>query len=219
MNKIYLFLVGPGVWIAVLVCVGGLLAKGIYLALLARKQDHVVYDYMSPRYASRSLWHWLIPYNSVNMRQQSLFTLVSFAFHISLLMTPLFCLAHVILFYESWGVGWWALPAAAADIMTLVVIGACIFFFLRRLMQADVAYLTSPMDLGLIILVSLPFVTGFWAQHSILGSPWMSILHVFSGELLLVVIPFTRLSHALSFFITRSYMGSEFGAVRHAQDW
>jgi hypothetical protein len=37
--------------------------------------------------------------------------------------------------------------------------------------------------------------------------------------LLLMVIPFTRLSHMLFFFFSMAYMGSEFGAVRNARDW
>jgi nitrate reductase gamma subunit len=45
------------------------------------------------------------------------------------------------------------------------------------------------------------------------------ILHIISGEVMLVAIPFTRLSHMLFAPLTRAYMGSEFGGVRHAKDW
>jgi hypothetical protein len=47
----------------------------------------------------------------------------------------------------------------------------------------------------------------------------MGIIHILSGEIMLVAIPFTRLSHMIFFAFTRGYMGSEFGAVRHAKDW
>ena len=36
------------------------------------------------------------------------------------------------------------------------------------------------------------------------------------GEIMLVAIPFTRLSHMIFSPLTRAYMGSEFGKVRHA---
>ncbi len=36
---------------------------------------------------------------------------------------------------------------------------------------------------------------------------------------MLVAIPFTRLSHMLFAPLTRAYMGSEFGGIRHAKDW
>ncbi len=40
-----------------------------------------------------------------------------------------------------------------------------------------------------------------------------------AGELMLVAIPFTKLSHMLVFAFTRAYMGSEFGSVRNSRDW
>lgn len=43
--------------------------------------------------------------------------------------------------------------------------------------------------------------------------------HDLSGEIMLVAIPFTRLSHMIFSVFTRAYMGSEFGGVRHARDW
>jgi nitrate reductase gamma subunit len=47
----------------------------------------------------------------------------------------------------------------------------------------------------------------------------MIIIHITSGAVFLLVIPWTRLVHMIWFAFTRSYMGSEFGAVRHARDW
>ena len=45
------------------------------------------------------------------------------------------------------------------------------------------------------------------------------VAHVLAGEIMLVAIPFTRLSHMLFSPLTRAYMGSEFGGIRHARDW
>ena len=47
----------------------------------------------------------------------------------------------------------------------------------------------------------------------------MMIAHIVSGEIMLIAIPFTRLSHMIFSPLTRAYMGSEFGNVRHAKDW
>jgi hypothetical protein len=47
----------------------------------------------------------------------------------------------------------------------------------------------------------------------------MMSLHVLAGDIMLAAIPFTRLSHMILSPFTRAYMGSEFGAVRHARDW
>jgi nitrate reductase gamma subunit len=47
----------------------------------------------------------------------------------------------------------------------------------------------------------------------------MVIAHILAGEVMLVAIPFTRLSHMVFSPLTRAYMGSEFGKVRMARDW
>ena len=67
--------------------------------------------------------------------------------------------------------------------------------------------------------MAAPFITGFLAYHQWFAYPVLMILHVITGEIMLVAIPFTRLSHMLFAPLTRAYMGSEFGKVRHARDW
>ena len=47
----------------------------------------------------------------------------------------------------------------------------------------------------------------------------VAISHIVAGEVMLVAIPFTRLSHMIFAPFTRAYMGSEFGKIRHAADW
>ena len=67
--------------------------------------------------------------------------------------------------------------------------------------------------------LAAPFVTGFVAYHQWINYPLFLNLHILSGEIMLAAIPFTRLSHMIFAPFTRAYMGSEFGAVRHAKDW
>jgi nitrate reductase gamma subunit len=219
MIPFYNFITGPLAWTAFLMFIGGTLFRIIQMAVFARKKDIAVYAYMSPYHASRSILHWIVPYASTNMRMHPLFTFVSFVFHICLLAIPLFLLAHVVLVKESWDVSWWVLPELLADVMTIAVVAACIFFAVRRRTQREVRFLTSASDFALLALVVTPFITGFWAQHQYIGFQYITIVHILSGELLLAAIPFTRLSHMFMFPFTRGYMGSEFGAVRHAQDW
>jgi nitrate reductase gamma subunit len=101
----------------------------------------------------------------------------------------------------------------------VLVIGGCIFFLVRRLVLTEVKFLTSPSDFVLIAVVLAPFITGFWSYHQWIGYRYMTIAHMLAGEIMLAAIPFTRLSHMLFFPFTRGYMGSEFGAIRHAKDW
>jgi len=219
MHDVYAFVTGPLVWVSFIIFFGGSLYRFISMAILAKKKDPMVYAYWSPYYAFRSIFHWIIPFASTNWRKNPFFTIVTFAFHLCLLIVPIFLFAHVILWKQAWDVSWWFISDGGADFMTLVVIGGCIFFLVRRIIQPEVKYLTAPSDFIILAIVAAPFITGFWTHHQWIGYKVMGIAHILSGEIMLTTIPFTRLSHMIFFAFTRGYIGSEFGAIRHARDW
>lgn len=214
----YEFVRGPLVWIAFIGFFGGLLYRIITMARLAKK-DKVVYATFDAKYGLRSLVHWAIPFAGRNTRMRPVYTILSYAFHICVLVTPLFLMGHAVLWQESWGFRWWSLPEGVADVMTLVVIFACLFFIVRRLVRPEVRNVTYSSDFLLVLVVMAPFVTGFVAHQQWLPNKPMLIAHMISGALWLLLIPWTRLVHMIWFAFTRAYMGSEFGAVRHARDW
>jgi nitrate reductase gamma subunit len=219
MHAIYAFVAGPLAWAAFLLFFGGLLVRVVQLLVRVNKTEKFIFTYMSWKYSLRSIFHWIIPFGTVNWRRHPVLTVVTFLFHICLLAVPIFLLAHVVLVDETWWLSWWALPDGAADALSLIVIAGCLFFLIRRLTRPEVKFVTDASDYILLIVVAAPFITGFLAYHQWVGVRWMTILHMFSGEVMLAAIPFTRLSHMIFSVFTRAYMGSEFGKVRHAQDW
>lgn len=219
MHSVYAFVSGPLVWAAFIIFIGGSLYRLVSMAILARKKDGVVFEYFSFKYALRSIFHWIIPFASTNWKRNPWLTIVTFAFHISLIFTPIFLMAHIILIKESWDISWWAMPDGLADVLTVVVIACCVFFFFRRRMVREVNYLTSTSDYVILAIVALPFITGFWTYHQWPATELMGILHIVSGCVMLAIIPFTKLSHMIFFPFTRGYIGSEFGGIRHANDW
>jgi nitrate reductase gamma subunit len=219
MHSLYEFVSGPLVWLAFVLFIGGSLYRLISLLVLVHKKEKFIYSYMSLKYGLRSIWHWSIPFATVNMRRHPALTIVAFAFHICLILAPLFLLAHVTLIEESWDVNWWTLPEGVAEFMTLIVIAACLFFLVRRLVNPEVQYVTSASDYIILAIVAAPFITGILAYYQWFAYQTFMILHILTGEVLLVAIPFTRLSHMITAPLTRAYMGSEFGGVRHARDW
>jgi nitrate reductase gamma subunit len=72
----------------------------------------------------------------------------------------------------------------------------------------------------ILAIAAAPFITGFFAFHQI-GLPYrpMLMLHMLLGEIMLIAVPFTRLSHMLYFWLTRAHTGSEFGVFRHSKDY
>jgi len=220
MNAAYEFVTGPLAWLAWGIFLLGSAYRLVSMYQLAKAKDTSAIAFMSWGYSLRSIINWLIPFNALGWRKNPLMTLGTFAFHICLLGAPIFLVAHVMLWDQSFGVSYVTIPDQVADIMTLVVIAACLYFAGRRIVQPEVRYITTCQDWVALVIVLAPFLTGFLAYHqALLDYQLMIILHVVAGEIMLAAIPFTRLSHMVFVVFTRAYMGSEFGGVRHARDW
>jgi nitrate reductase gamma subunit len=219
MNSLYNFVSGPLAWVAFSIFIVGSFYRVISLLVMVHKKERFIYSYMSWKYSLRSILHWIIPFAATNWKKHPAVTIVTFAFHLSLIITPIFLLAHVVLWDEAFSLSWWSLPDGLAIFMTLIVVGGCVFFLVRRLVSPEVQYVTSASDYVILAIVAAPFLTGFLAYYQWFGYQFFTILHIVAGEVMLVAIPFTRLSHMLFSPLTRAYMGSEFGGVRHARDW
>jgi nitrate reductase gamma subunit len=215
----YAFLTGPALWATFIIFIGGLIFRVAFLAGLSRERDRVFYNHAESQWALRSILHWLIPWGSASMRSQPVFTLVFFVFHLCLLAVPLFLCAHNLLWDQSFGVSLWSMPDAWSDILTMVFMGSAAFLFIRRLARPEVRILTSAWDYALLLLTALPFVTGFLAYHQWGPYEVMLILHVLSSEILLIVIPFSKLGHVILFFFSRTFIGFEMGGRRGARSW
>ena len=216
--SIYNLVRGPFVWIAFLVFIGMSAYKVRRLYLMA-KNEKVVLPSLKWEATGKSILHWIIPFGSRNWVIRWPITITTFVFHIGLVFTPIFLLSHNILWHESWGISWWALPENVADIMTLLVIVTSVIFFMRRIFAPEVKFVTSADDFLILAISFFPFLTGFLAYHEwLLPYKPMLILHILFGELMLVAIPFTRLAHMFYFFMTRAFMGSQ-TAGWGGKDW
>ena len=214
----YSILSGPFVWVVFIVFVVGMACK-LYGMLRLAKKDKVVYPYMSARHSFRSLLHWVVPFAGRNMRLRPEMTIIAFAFHIGLVITPIFLLGHNVMLERAFGFRLWTLSEGAADFWTLTVIFCGVFFLIRRLIVTEVRFVTTGSDYWLLAIAVAPFITGYMAHHQWLPYNTILSVHIACGGIMLVAIPFSRLSHMLYFPFTRAYMGSEFGAVRNARDW
>lgn len=214
----YEFSRGPLVWIAFIILIVGSIYRIISTIRTARK-DKVVLPYMRWHYGLRSIMHWTVPFGARNMRIRPVFVVLSYLFHICLLLTPILTVGHVMLWKESWGLSWWTLPDSLSKVMSVIVIIGGVAFLMRRISNPTVRFVSSTSDFVLLTLVLAPFITGLMAYYQILNYELIIILHMWTGAAWMAMIPFTRISHMLFFPLTRAYMGCEFGFVRKARDW
>jgi nitrate reductase gamma subunit len=219
MNELYDFLSGPALWAAFIVFIIGLVVRVAYLFGLSRERDRVFYNHVDLKWALRSIGHWLVPLGSVSLRAQPLFSIAFFVFHICLFGVPLFLLAHNTLWKEAFGIRIPSMSDSLADILTIVFMVTAVFLLVRRLVRPEVRILTTAWDYFLILLTSAPFLTGFLAYHQVGPYKLMLILHIFLSEILLVVIPFSKLGHIILFFPSRAFIGFEMGTRRGVRTW
>jgi nitrate reductase gamma subunit len=66
----------------------------------------------------------------------------------------------------------------------------------------------------ILALATSPFVTGLLARYEVGNYSFWLLAHILSGELLLVAIPFTKLSHIVLFFATRAQLGMDYAIKR-----
>ena len=212
----YEFISGPLMWVTFFVFVGGSCFKFGWFFWLA-KQDKPVFPRMGLKYSPCSFWIWIVNFFKTNFKKRPFLTLITVIFHLCLIITPVFLYSHIVLWYQAWDITWWALPDNISDIMTGIVIVCSLFFLFRRFFLTEVKYVNSFFDYVLIVLVIAPFITGLAAYHQWFLYEPMLIAHILSGQLFLMVLPFSRLGHMLFIFFTQAYMGSEFEAMRIAK--
>ena len=212
----YMFVEGPLLWIAFLTFIIGSLMRGAVFLLLSSKKDRIIYQHFSWKYVFSTLGRWLLPLNK-DVAKNPVFTIPAYIFHICLIVVPIWLAGHISLWEESrFGWSWSAIPDGLADWMTLIFLGIALFFLLRRIFSADIRLISAFSDYFLIVVTALPFLTGYFVTHGTLDSVGflgdnMQLIHMLSGEIMLILIPFTKLSHFILFFFSRGASGIEFG--------
>lgn len=214
----YAFVTGPLAWLSFIVFFAGIIYRIIwYFRGLSWQLDRVAYkEYMSYgiKGALRSIVAWLIPFGTHSWRFYPFFTIGVFTFHIGLLFTPLFIYGHNVLLQERFGFSLWSMPAGMADLMAGAVIVAALFIILRRNALPEVRIITKPYDYLVIAIAAAPFVTGLLAHYQVGNYNFWLITHILSGEIMLVSIPLTKLSHFIGFFLSRAQIGMDYGIKR-----
>ena len=214
----YEFVTGPLAWLSFGIFFIGLIYRLVwYIRGLNWQMDRVTYS-VNVAYgikgALRSIFFWLVPFGTHSWRYYPGFTVMVFVFHICLLFTPVFLVGHNVLLLERWGFSLPTLPEGLTDIMTMGVIVAAVFIILRRIALPEVRIITKPYDFLVLAIAVAPFLTGFLAYHQVGSYDFWIVAHVLAGEVMLVAIPFTKLSHFLLFFLSRAQLGMDYGIKR-----
>lgn len=222
LDSIYSFARGPMLWAAVLILCAGIAYRIYELYLLTSRKEKRLLPASAAKTAPSPEEQTL---DRLARFQQSAFAvhpvmfIVSILFHICLFAAPLLALGHSLEIYRSWGITPVSLPEPLIDAMTVVVLLCGLFFLMRRLMLPRVQAISTLADYVLLAAVMAPFLTGFFAYHHIFDYKTIITLHLLVGNIMLIVLPFTKIGHMVFFFFVRLLIGSEFGPGRGIREW
>jgi nitrate reductase gamma subunit len=147
-------------------------------------------------------------------------TIVSTIFHVLLIGMPIFVLGHNILLDNAFGVSIISLSESVSDFLTIVVIVCAGIFLYRRLFLDRVKAITTWADYLFLFLAAAPFITGFFAYHQVFENYKLIIsLHIISGELMLMAVPFTKFVHMIYLVIIRFTVKSEYSLGKGNRTW
>lgn len=148
------------------------------------------------------LWQtvkWLFPFGKL-WSKRPVYSTVSFVFHLGLIPVPLFVAAHVLLWKGTVGFAWPALPQTVADWLTLAVIVAGLALVAGRVFHRGARGISRPQEFVWPMLLVVPFLTGYLCSNAPLAPDayqWSMLLHVYTGDLIMVMIPFTKIAHCV----------------------
>lgn len=214
----YDFLTGPMLWLTFIVSFGGLLVRVIlYIKGLDQQLDRVAYRAhlaYGLKGAFKSIISWLNPVGARCWRIRPGFTFLFFMFHIGLLLTPVFLAAHNVMLQDALGFSFPALPSFLADTLAWIVVVGGVFMVLRRIAFPEVRILTTAHDYLILVIAVAPFVTGLIARYAVGDYQFWLLAHIICGEIWLLSLPFTKLSHCVLFFMSRAQIGMDYGIKR-----
>lgn len=154
---------------------------------------------------AREAASWAVPVRHL-IPGTRFFSVTSYLFHIGVIVVPLFLADHIVLWERFLGTGLPAIGEQLADYLSLFTVLCIILLFGCRLFIARLRSMSKFMDYALLVLIFIPFASGYLASHpNVNPFPWdiSMLIHLMSANLLLIVVPFTKLSHVVLFFFDR----------------
>ncbi len=231
-DAVYRFLAGPMVWISFGLFFAGLAWRTYAFFSFTKKREKLLFPKKVKKVKRkkdiRSLHAWgtEIYDRGVDWVRTSVagthpvMTIVMVVFHVLLFVIPIFLLAHNTMADNGvLGFGLPAFPEGFSDFLTVIMLLCLGVFLFRRIFLRRVRSITSGYDYFVLLVTAAPFITGFIAYHQWFDYRTMIIHHMIAGELMLILIPFTRLGHALFFFLYRFFISNEYSFGQGKRTW
>ena len=195
---------------ALVLFVAGIALRLFEIIGLGRKRDLAVARTHAPGSGWRTVLTRSLPAQGM-LKRDPITYIAGYVFHLGLLLAIFFFVPHIAFFRSVTGLAWPGLPTALTDAAVVAAMVALGALLAHRLTNPVKRMLSGAGDYAAWAATMLPLLTGYLAYHHLLLEyTLMLALHLFSVELLLVLLPFTKLFHTFSLFVSRWYNGDAF---------
>jgi nitrate reductase gamma subunit len=147
---------------------------------------------------------WLLPVRL--LRSRPVYSAASFLFHVGVIVVPLFLVGHAALLAGILPRSWPTLNPTVADGLTLACLAALVVLLMGRVAVKSARKLTRTQDVLLLVVLLLTVLFGYLAAHptqSPFAARAMLLLHILSADLVLVLIPTTKIAHCVLYPFTQ----------------
>lgn len=160
--------------------------------------------------AISSVLQWLVPFGRTAGAGSRISPSPSSCSISGVVIVPLFLAGHMVIMQERFGFSLPSLPMWFSDAFTVLAIVGAFMMILRRVALPEVRFLTTLGDWGILLLVLFVLVAGFLARMQAPGYESWLLWHIFAAELVLILAPFTKLSHIVLYFMSRGQLGMDY---------
>lgn len=203
---------GTGLQIATVIFVFGIVLRLFEIFSLGYKKNLAATRSRGIREGFRNIFTRSLPRDKSTFKRSMLIILAGYIFHIGLFVVIFFLAPHISLFEGVFGFGWPSLSTPIVDLFAVITMVALLVLLFNRLTNPVLKFLSTQQDYFIWVLTFVPLLTGYLSYHHLfLSYNWMLGIHILSVEVLMIFLPFTKLSHAFTLFIARWYSGSMMG--------
>ncbi|MGD8619753.1 MAG: hypothetical protein PVH54_11285 [Gammaproteobacteria bacterium] len=199
---------GPGFNIATVILCAGIVVRLLEIFLLGRKPDLAAARGSAMAGGLATILRRTLP-DPGTFERSGASLITGWVFHVGLFIVIFLFIPHILVFEEALGLSWPGLPSSIIDAIAVVTIVAMLAALMYRLRDPVKRMLSGFDDYLSWAVTILPLITGWLAFHRVGAAPPALIgLHILSVELLMILLPFTKLSHAFTLWMARWYNGA-----------